>query len=637
MNAAKTCLVLLGLVTISKFLSAQQPVSVPEAQITTTREILPAEEENRQLIVLEAKEIAKLPANSIDEILRMLPGIEVQQRGVMGVQADISARGGTFNQVLVLIDGVRMNDPLTGHFSGYFPVPLSEVARIEVIKGASSGMYGTEAVGAVIHIITKSYLAIPNDSAEGAGQVMLGTHDAVMGDAYMQLNRDAWTYGIAFSSRESAGHTPPNDSLPYDFDMQTLSGSAVHHGSKLKAGIRASLDERDFAARYFYTRSTLDLSREQVARYQAQAFAHIVHSENWRTEVHAGGMKTTDEFVFNPAFTGNFHTTRLFDANANSFFKASEKRSYTIGAQWIGRDVSSNDRGDHRFGQFGVYGSQQVVSNGWHWQTSLRFEHHDAFGWEWVPQMSLSKMWNSLKAHGFVGKSIRAADVTELYVSRGLEGPLSDGRNLGNPNLLAERSWNYEAGVAWESGTFSADVTGFWRDADQLIDFILTPEEAIPGASNLQDSASYFYAQNVAGFKTYGIDVQLKNSHQLSEDWSLGYGVGFLWVDFSEDIASKYVANSAGVLATGKVALGYKGSSLNIDVLHKQRESAEAEAISRELTESYSLVNASLQVKVYKVLSVKLNVMNLLDERYADVLGAQMAGRWVMAGLRVDI
>jgi iron complex outermembrane receptor protein len=175
------------------------------------------------------------------------------------------------------------------------------------------------------------------------------------------------------------------------------------------------------------------------------------------------------------------------------------------------------------------------------------------------------------------------------------------------------------------------------RDADQLIDFILTPVEEITGTNNLQDSASYFYAQNVAGFTTYGIDLQLRNTHELNETWKLMYSAGVLWVDFSEEIASKYVANSAGILVSAKAGLAFKGSSLNINVLHKEREAAQAEAISRELTTSYTLFNAALQVKLYKALSVKLNVMNALDICYADVLGAQMPGRWVMAGLRVDI
>ncbi len=94
---------------------------------------------------------------SIDELLRYVPGVEVQSRGPMGTQADFTIRGGTFQQVLVILDGIRLNDPLTGHFSSYIPISPAEIDRIEVLKGASSAIYGTEAVGGVIHIISKTF------------------------------------------------------------------------------------------------------------------------------------------------------------------------------------------------------------------------------------------------------------------------------------------------------------------------------------------------------------------------------------------------------------------------------------------------------------------------------------------------
>src|SRR4029078_6745644 len=97
------------------------------------------------------------PIHSIDELLRYLPGVEVQQRGPFGAQSDFVLRGGTFQQVLVILDGVRLNDPNSGHFTSYIPIAPSEIDRIEILKGASSAIYGSEAVGGVIHVITKTF------------------------------------------------------------------------------------------------------------------------------------------------------------------------------------------------------------------------------------------------------------------------------------------------------------------------------------------------------------------------------------------------------------------------------------------------------------------------------------------------
>src|SRR4029078_3083265 len=99
------------------------------------------------------------PIHSIDELLRYLPGVEVQSRGAFGAQSDIVLRGGTFQQVLIILDGVRLNDPNSGHFASYIPIAPAEIDRIEILKGASSSIYGSEAVGGVIHIITKSFAA----------------------------------------------------------------------------------------------------------------------------------------------------------------------------------------------------------------------------------------------------------------------------------------------------------------------------------------------------------------------------------------------------------------------------------------------------------------------------------------------
>ncbi len=88
----------------------------------------------RNILVVKGEQIMNLPVNSVDELLRYLPGLEVQARGPMGVQSDISIRGSTFQQVLVVLDGIRLNDPLTGHFNSYIPLPASEIERIEILK-----------------------------------------------------------------------------------------------------------------------------------------------------------------------------------------------------------------------------------------------------------------------------------------------------------------------------------------------------------------------------------------------------------------------------------------------------------------------------------------------------------------------
>src|SRR3982751_3807621 len=154
---------------------AQEKVSELDP-VTITASINPekASQTGRNLLVIKGERFANLPVHSIDELLRYLPGVEVQSRGPMGSQSDIVIRGGTFQQVLVILDGVRLNDPNTGHFTSYIPIAPSEIDRIEVLKGASSAIYGSEAVGGVVHIITKTYAAKQGMKQENATAQVTG-------------------------------------------------------------------------------------------------------------------------------------------------------------------------------------------------------------------------------------------------------------------------------------------------------------------------------------------------------------------------------------------------------------------------------------------------------------------------------
>jgi vitamin B12 transporter len=147
---AWTIAILLG---IPAAFSQQEESDLDPVTVTTSLTNEKASRTGRNVFVIKGEKFADLPVHSIDDLLRYLPAIEIQARGPMGSQSDIVIRGGTFQQVLVIVDGMRLNDPNTGHFSSYIPIAPVEIDRIEILKGASSAVYGSEAVGGVIHII----------------------------------------------------------------------------------------------------------------------------------------------------------------------------------------------------------------------------------------------------------------------------------------------------------------------------------------------------------------------------------------------------------------------------------------------------------------------------------------------------
>src|SRR5687768_11207314 len=145
----------LSVITIAQ----QTEIELDPVTLTASLQPIQVSKTGRNIISIPGEQFNKLPVHSIDELLRYIPGLEVQQRGPAGSQSDIVLRGGTFQQVLVIIDGLRINDPNSGHFTSYIPIAPAEIERIEILKGASSAIYGSEAVGGVINIITKSFAA----------------------------------------------------------------------------------------------------------------------------------------------------------------------------------------------------------------------------------------------------------------------------------------------------------------------------------------------------------------------------------------------------------------------------------------------------------------------------------------------
>ena len=111
----------------------------------------------RVLTVIDSKNIEQGAATSLQDVLGQVAALDVRQRGAGGVQADISIRGGTFDQVLILLNGINITDPQTGHHNLNLPVSLSQIERIEILEGPAARIYGPNAFSGAINIITKQF------------------------------------------------------------------------------------------------------------------------------------------------------------------------------------------------------------------------------------------------------------------------------------------------------------------------------------------------------------------------------------------------------------------------------------------------------------------------------------------------
>ncbi|MCB0586365.1 MAG: TonB-dependent receptor plug domain-containing protein, partial [Phaeodactylibacter sp.] len=252
-------------------LSGQPLTDLDTIIVKTARIPLNSRETGRNISIIQGRNIQKMAFTSLDELLQYIPGIEVQSRNAFGAQGDISMRGATFSQVLVLVDGMKLNDPLTAHFNGYLPVTPAEIERIEVLRGAASAMYGADAVGGVINIITKGFGDSREEEQEVSGQVNYGEHRLVNAQQGFSVRKGRSYAGGGFSMNQSDGELIAEQVLDnatlesYNnfFNLKTFGLSLGYRLSETwRIQARTAYDDRHFSARYFYTASPLDKSVE---------------------------------------------------------------------------------------------------------------------------------------------------------------------------------------------------------------------------------------------------------------------------------------------------------------------------------------------------------------------------------------
>ncbi|MEJ2004581.1 MAG: TonB-dependent receptor, partial [Cyclobacteriaceae bacterium] len=238
---------------------------------------------------------------------------------------------------------------------------------------------------------------------------------------------------------------------------------------------------------------------------------------------------------------------------------------------------------------------------------------------------------------GAAGRGIRAADYTERFISNNLPGPLTPGRNLGNPNLEAERSWTYEAGFDYYPvNGMRVVATVFRRSATNLIDYVITNSGNIGNNENLETDAEYFYATNISDAATSGFETEFWAEKSLGRNSSLTSTIGYTYLNTGSPSGevSKYIASHANSLFTAGITLDVGGFNMGINGLYKIRDKEKTEEINSELESSYLVFNARASYRVFGNLNILVQALNVFNEQYSDILGARMPGRWFAAGLR---
>jgi len=560
-------------------------------------------------------------------------------RGPAGSQSDFSVRGSTFQQVLVILDGVRLNDPNTGHFNSYIPIAPAEIERIEVLKGASSALYGSEAVGGVIHIITRSFAAKQGEQQKDLLlQTSVGEFGLINVNAggFYQKKKTALSIGVLSANAEGQ---PQRGTSGY-FHNTTVSASLKQYISQYwDVAFRSAYDSRDFAAQNFYTTFLSDTANEQVKTVWNQL--RIGYKKNRSRLSIAGGYKATDDtYQFNSVGLPNKSKSKLGQGSVIYNYTRSEQLNYIVGIQYQNKSINSNDRGKHHLSQAaGFISLNYTPVKHFSINPALRIDWIEGIGTELVPQVNLSYRLNKWQLRGSAGKTIRDADFTErfnnynkLFVASG---------RIGNPDLDPERSISYEVGADYLlSNTLKISTTVFQRYQTKLIDYVNTPYAQMPRKENLSPTGTYALARNISKVTTTGAELDIQFVKNFSNKQSLWATAGFLWLDdnSSSGTPSLYISSHAKYLVNFNVQYKINWLSIAMNGLYKKRNAQAASAINAIVAAEYFVLNSRLEAMILKNrLSLFIQADNLFDKNYQDILGSQMPGRWLMGGLKINL
>jgi iron complex outermembrane receptor protein len=557
---------------------------------------------NQNITVITREEIQNSPAKSIDEILQQIPGMDIRRRGANGVQSDLGFRGSSFEQVLLLLNGIRMNDSQTGHNSMNLPIDLEDVERIEVIKGPGARRFGQNAFAGVINIITKTHIGKRvKISAEG------GDYESYGFGMNAQLGNEKFSNSLQANTNSSQGYMHNTD-----YEIRN-----IFYQSKLniKDGdlrLQAGFSEKKFGANGFYSSPK---ATEQYEETQASVVS-LAHQQTFgKLKFHSNiyWRRGQDMYLFNrekPEIYRNMHIGNNVGGEVNSSYE------WGLGTTGVGVELrkeflASNNLGDrNRFvsqvffeHHFSFFDKKLNISPGFSWA------NYSKEGNFFYPGLDVGYSFNqSNKIYGNISKVSRVPTFTDLYYVSKTE--------VGNVNLLPENALSAEVGYQFQNKNLLAKISGFMRNSSNSIDWI---------KNTLDDPI--WYAQNVGNINTKGIEIEL-NQRVLS--W-LKYTAGYTYLDnefkASDEFVSRYVLENLKHQFIAKLETKFLKNFTN-EIIYRYNE--------RENLGSYNLLDEKISF-VKNDFSVYVLINNLTNTSYTETFGVQMPKRWFHVGFSYTI
>ncbi len=537
--------------------------------------------------VITAAEMERMQVRTIPELLRSLSSVHLTERGTPGSLTDLSMRGSSAEGALLLINGVRVADPQTGHFLLDIPVGLDGVERVEVLSGGGSPLYGSSAAGGIVNIVTR-------EGGGSGGSFSTGSFGGRRVAGSFAARNDRAGVTVHAEWRRSDGYMDGTD-----LESALFSGSGRWSTDAWTVRWNGGILQKSFGAKGFYGPWP---SFEKVAGIQGGIHAVRMVDEHSQLRLRLGARGHRDDYTLDrnrPEYYRNTHYNRGYLLGGEYLRSRSGGGSFTLGAEAERIGITSGKLGNHRDYTGALYSEYRRMLGKAECSLSLRFDR--GFRRENVLSPVAGITVPFLGVYRFrarIDRSFRSPTYTERYYD--------DPANRGNPALRSERSLLTEAGIERGMDNATLGVTFFRVQTSQSIDWVRNPGDAV------------WSADNHGRVLTSGVEGAV--TAPLAHQWNLRGGCTLLRQDVRDrrGLESKYALNPAmRSIAASLYGPLPGGLACSLSTRHERmREGDIRTPVDVRFSRRFGAVRAG--VAGY----------NIGNERYEEIPGLRASGRW---------
>jgi vitamin B12 transporter len=650
-------------ILISVGLKAQQDtVSLNEVIISSSRTPVIFKDVSRVIMVLTHEEIKQAPVSSINELLDYVMGVDVRQRGAGDVQADVSIRGGSCEQTLILLNGVNVNDPQTGHHNLDLPVNLSSIERIEVLEGAGARIYGPNAFAGAINIITEN-AGNNKIKATLAG----GDFKLFEGNIGTQFKIGPIKNSIDVLHKNSAGYRENTD---YDLSGIFVQSSAPTGNGEIQ--FQSGWQNKAFGANSFYTAKYPNQFEKTRTLFSSLKWTenigklHVTPQIYYRRHQDRFELFREDNYVFSNGYYikngsdtakyspgnyqawnyyngHNYHLTHVYGGQVNAWFAWGLGKT-SIGAEYRVENILSNVLGEamndtlsvpfESNGKFtrkasrenaGIFIDHTFSTQKFNFSAGLLSFWNSDFGMEYYPGADISYLfYKDFRWFGSVSKTLRLPTYTDLYYH--------DAVNIGNPDLKSEQAMNYETGIKYITEKVSVGISGFYRDGNNIIDWVRLTSNDI------------WRSANITEVKTQGVEFYGRiNLYRIKTNCPITLlQLNYAWINL-EKASGNYYSKYALDMLRNKVSLQmdhkiWKNFTAGWRVLYQERMGTYTDYTTglEKKYHPFLTVDGRLSWKL-KSFNFFVQISNIMNADYIDMANIPMPGRWAKAGISMNL